>query len=52
MQNVYSECTCCYRPLSDDEIKTNKEKDNVYYTICFDCLEKYTNQIIEIAMEE
>jgi len=51
MQQIYSECTCCYRPLTDVELQKNKEKENYYYTICDDCLDKFTAKIIQIVNE-
>lgn len=52
MQQVYSECTCCNQPLTPGEIKLNQEKENYYYTICEECLSKYTNQLIEIVSSQ
>lgn len=49
MKQVYNECTCCYKELTKEELKKNEEKENLYYTICNDCLHKATERIIKIA---
>ena len=51
MQNVYSECTCCYKALTPEEMQLNKQKENYYYSICTECLNKYTDRLIEIVTE-
>ena len=38
METVYNECTCCHRPLSDDEMEENKKRDNHSWTICDECV--------------
>lgn len=45
---VYSVCTVCDRPLSEEEIKKHVEHENYYFTICDDCLKKSSDRIIKI----
>lgn len=52
MSQVYSECTVCFRPLTPSEVKLNQEKENYYYTVCEECLERYTNKLIKIVSED
>jgi hypothetical protein len=52
MSEVYNECTCCFRPLTPEELEHNKEKDNLYYTICNECIGKSIDQLFKIINEE
>jgi len=49
MQQVYNECTSCNKQLSREEILRNKEMENLYYTICNECLDKATDRILKIV---
>lgn len=49
MAHVFSECTVCFCNLTAEEVELNREKENYYYTICEECLEKYSKKIIEIV---
>lgn len=49
MSKVFSECTCCLKPLNEEDMKMNEEEENYYYTICSECLDKFTNKIVKIA---
>ena len=49
MSQVFNQCTCCYRPLTEEEIQKHKDGENFYYTICDDCLKKASERIIKIV---
>lgn len=52
MQNMYTSCTNCDKPLTEQDIERNKELENYYYTICADCVEKFTDRVLDILSEE
>jgi len=52
MQNMYTSCTNCDKPLTEEDIERNKELENYYYTICAECVDKFTDRVLDILSEE
>jgi hypothetical protein len=46
---VYTQCTCCYRPLTPEEIKKHEAEENYYFTICNNCLKKSSDRLLKIV---
>jgi hypothetical protein len=42
---MYSSCTVCYEPLTDEDKKINAERDNLNFPICKKCLDETSNEI-------
>ncbi|MCK2000117.1 hypothetical protein MZM54_01795 [[Brevibacterium] frigoritolerans] len=45
MTQMYSSCTVCYEPLTEEDTKVNIEKENYYFPVCKKCLSETSIEI-------
>ena len=48
MSQMYSSCTVCYEPLTEEDKKINAENENFYFPVCKKCLDQTAKEIEKI----